>query len=162
MLTLIDVARWTTVLLVCLVLTIAGTSDVRARRIPNWTVLAIAGLFGVWFFVGSAASILSSLGAALIIFVCSYTLYAFGMVGAGDSKLATVVALYAGLARLPEFIFYMSVTGGVLVLCMVAAQPARVLAMLQMRGRGGLDKGVPYGVAIALAGVMLLLLPITA
>jgi prepilin peptidase CpaA len=157
----VEVARYATVLLLCLVLAIAGVSDVRTRRIPNWTVLATAGLFCAWYFVGSPASLLSSLGAALIVLVCSSILYAFGIVGAGDSKLATAVALFAGIARLPEFLFYMSVTGGVLVLCMVAAQPARVLVMLQMRGKGGLDRGVPYGVAIALAGAMLLLPTIT-
>jgi prepilin peptidase CpaA len=86
-------------------------------------------------------------------------LYAFGIIGAGDSKLATAVALFAGLARLPQFMIYMSLTGGVLVLCMLVAQPARVLVLLQMRGRGGLERGVPYGVAIAVAGAMLLLTP---
>ena len=101
--------------------------------------------------------LLSSLGAALIVFVCSCALYSFGIVGAGDSKLATAVALFAGIARLPEFIFYMSLAGGVLVLCMLAAQPARVLVILQMRGKGALDRGVPYGAAIAVAGAMLML-----
>lgn len=158
---LIEVARWATVLLVCFVLAVAGASDVRTRRIPNWTVLATAGLFGVWFFVGPSTPILSSLGAALIIFVCSCALYSFGIVGAGDSKLATAVALFAGIARLPEFIFYMSLVGGVLALCTLAAQPVRALAMLQMRGRGALERGVPYGVAIAVAGAMLLLPAIT-
>jgi len=154
---LIEVARWTTLLLVCLVLTIAGASDVRTRRIPNWTVLAIVALFCAWYFVGPAVPILSALGAALVVFIGSFALYSFGIVGAGDSKLATAVALFAGIARLPEFILYMSLTGGVLVLCMLAVQPARVLVMLQMRGRGTLERGVPYGVAIAVAGAMLLL-----
>lgn len=154
---LIEVARWATILLVCLVLTVAGASDVRTRRIPNWTVLATGGLFGAWFFVGPSVPLLSSLGAALIVFVCSCALYSFGIVGAGDSKLATAVALFAGIARLPEFIFYMSLAGGVLVLCMLAAQPARVLVILQMRGKGALDRGVPYGAAIAVAGAMLML-----
>jgi prepilin peptidase CpaA len=114
---LIEVARWTTLLLVCLVLTIAGASDVRTRRIPNWTVLAIVALFCAWYFVGPAVPILSALGAALVVFIGSFALYSFGIVGAGDSKLATSVALFAGIARLPEFILYMSLTGGVLVLC---------------------------------------------
>ncbi len=158
---LIEVARWATVLLVCLVLMIAGASDVRTRKIPNWTVLAAAALFGLWFFVGPPVPFLSSLAAAFIVFACSCALYYFGIVGAGDSKLATAVALFAGLGRLPEFIFYMSLAGGVLALCMMVAQPTRVLVMLQMRGRGTLDRGVPYGVAIGLAGVMLLLPTVT-
>lgn len=157
----IEVARWATILLVCLVLTIAGASDVRTRRIPNWTVLAMAGLFCAWYFVGPAVPILSSLGAAFIVFVCSCALYSFGIIGAGDSKLATAAALFAGIARLPEFFLYMSLTGGVVVLCMLAAQPERALVILQMRGRGTLDRGVPYGVAIAVAAAMQLLPAVT-
>lgn len=155
----IEFARWTTVLLICLVLVIAGASDVRDRRIPNWTVLAIIALFCAWYFVEPSVSLISSLGAAFLIFVCSGALYALGIVGAGDSKLATAVALFAGFSRLPQFVIYMSLAGGLLVLCMLAVQPTRVLIMLQMRGKGRADRGVPYGVAIAAAGAMLLLMP---
>jgi len=155
-----EIIRWATILFVCLVLVAAGASDVRHRRIPNWTVVATAGLFGVWFFVGSPVSLFSSLGAALFVFVCSCALYGFGIIGAGDSKLATVVALFAGFSRLPQFFIYMSLAGGVLVLCMLVAQPERILAILQMRGRGTLGDGVPYGVAIAVSGVMLVLAPV--
>jgi prepilin peptidase CpaA len=156
---LIEIARWATILLVCLVLAAAGASDVRSRRIPNWTVSATALLFGAWFFVGSSVPLLSSLGAAFVVFVCSFVLYSFGIVGAGDSKLATAVALFAGFPHLPEFIFYMSLTGGVVVLCMLAADPTRIMVAIQMRGRGFLERGVPYGVAIAVAGGMLVLAP---
>lgn len=154
---LIDMARWGLLLLIGLVLTIAATSDVRTRRIPNWTVLAMVGLFAAWFFAGFSGPLLSALGAAVIVFICSFSLCAFGIVGAGDSKLATSVALFVGAARLPEFILYMSLTGGALVLCSVAAQPERALVMLQLRRKGALDRGVPYGVAIAVAGTILLL-----
>jgi prepilin peptidase CpaA len=156
----IEIARWVTIGLVCLVLAIAGASDIRTRRIPNWTILATVGLFGAWFFLGSAVPLLSSLGAAIIVFVGSLALYSFGIVGAGDSKLATAVALFAGFSQLPEFILYMSLTGGVIVLCMLIAKPAQFLVAIQMRGRGFLEKGVPYGVAIAVAGAMLLLAPV--
>jgi len=157
----IEVTHWLTILLACLVLVVAGTSDVRNRRIPNWTVLATAGLFVVWFFVEPSVSLVSSLGAAFLVFIGSFALYSFGIIGAGDSKLATAVALFAGFAQLPHFIAYMTVAGGVLALCMLAAQPTRALVMIQMRGRGGMERGVPYGVAIAVAGAMLLLGPIT-
>ena len=154
---LISVTRWAAILLVCIVLAIAGASDVRTRRIPNWAVLAMIGLFGVWFFVGSSPPLLSALGAAIIVFICSFSLYAFGIVGAGDSKLATAMALFVGIAQLPEFILYMSLTGGALALCTLAAQPTRAFVMLQLRGKGALDKAVPYGVAIAVAGAIVLL-----
>src|SRR4051812_17832124 len=109
---LTDMGLWATTLLLCLVLAIAAASDVLTRRIPNWTVLGVMGLFCAWFFVGYSAPLLSALGAATIVFICSSALYAFGIVGAGDSKLASAVALFAGIGRLPEFILYMSLAGG--------------------------------------------------
>ena len=156
---LIETARWVTILLVCAVLAFAGANDVRDRRIPNWTVAATIMLFGAWVFVDPSVSLMSSVVAAFLVFVGSCALYAFGIIGAGDSKLVTAVTLFAGLAQLPQFMIYMSLTGGMLVLCMLVAKPARILVLLQMRGRGSVERGVPYGVAIAVAGAMLLLTP---
>lgn len=157
----IEWMRQAIIFLVCVVLMVAAISDVRQRRIPNWTVLVIAVLFGAWAGVEPSVSLVSSLGAALVIFVISCALYYFGIVGAGDSKLVTVTALFAGLAHLLQFIFYMSLAGGLIVICMLAAQPTKVLVILQTRGRGGMGISVPYGVAIAAAGVLLLLVPQT-
>jgi prepilin peptidase CpaA len=93
----------------------------------------------------------------LAVFLCGFTLYSFKIVGAGDSKLAAAVALFAGLHGLPQFLMYMALAGGLLALCMLATQPASVMAMLHTRGRGQAYRGVPYGVAISFAGVMILL-----
>ena len=93
-------------------------------------------------------------------FVCGFTLYGFKIVGAGDSKLAAAVALFAGMQGLPQFIMYMALAGGVMALFMLASQPASVLVLLHTRGRGQAYRGVPYGVAIALAGAMVLLMVI--
>src|SRR5579871_5443169 len=93
----IDAIRWAIILLTCVALVVAGVSDVRQRRIPNSAVLAVAGLFALWYPVEPSISLLSCLLAALIVFICGFALYGFGIVGAGDSKLATAVALFAGL-----------------------------------------------------------------
>jgi prepilin peptidase CpaA len=139
-------------------LAFAGVSDICHRRIPNSAVLAIVVLFAGWFLIGPSVSLWSSLAAALIMFACSFALYGFKIVGAGDSKLATAVALFAGLHGLSQFIVYMALAGGVMALYMLAAQPANVSVMVHTGGRGQLYRGVPYGVAIALAGVMVLLM----
>ena len=46
----------------------------------------------------------------------------------------------------------------VMALFTLAAQPASVSVMLQTRGQGQIYRGVPYGVGIALTGVMTLLM----
>ncbi len=156
----LEFARWAVLLLFCLVLAIAGANDVKARRIPNWTILAVIALFAAWWLVGPSVSLTSALGAALIMFVTSCALYFFRVVGAGDSKLVTVVALFVGLSRLPQFILYMSLAGGALALCLLAMEPTRLLVMLQMRGKGRMDRGVPYGVAIAAGGMVAIFAPV--
>ena len=153
----IDAIRWTIILLTCVTLAVAGLSDILHRRIPNLAVFVTVTLFIAWYFISPSASLLSSLGAALAVFLCGFTLFSFKIIGAGDSKLATAVALFAGLHGLPQFVVYMALVGGVLALCMLAAQPTSVMVMLHTRGRGQAYRGVPYGVAIAIAGVMILL-----
>lgn len=156
----LEFARWTILALFSAMLVIAGASDVKNRRIPNWTILAIIALFGGWWLVEPTTSLASALGAALIMFVASCTLYLFRIIGAGDSKLVTVVALFVGLSHLPQFVLYMSLAGGVLALSLLAMEPTRVLVMLQMRGKGRMERGVPYGVAIAVGGLFAILTPL--
>jgi prepilin peptidase CpaA len=155
----IEFVRWAILLLFGLVLALAAASDVKDRRIPNWTILAVIALFAAWWLAGLSVSLVSAFSAALIMFVISCALYLFHIVGAGDSKLVTVVALFVGLSGLPQFILYMSLAGGALALCLLAIEPARVLVMLQMRGKVQGELDVPYGVAIAVGGLFVIITP---
>jgi len=150
--------RWFIVLLLSILLVIASISDIRDRRIPNWTVLAIAALFVPWALV-THAPLLSSLGAALIVFLVSCGLYAFGILGAGDSKLLTAVALFVGISQLPRFLVLVAVVGGVIALVSLMTRPTRAMVMLHMRGKGDFGRGIPYGVAIAVGAICIVALP---
>jgi prepilin peptidase CpaA len=149
-----EVARWTIAGLFALVLVVAAASDIRDRRIPNWTVLAIVVLFAGWASVVGSVLLASSLEAAGIAFAVSFALYFFKVLGAGDSKLATAVALFVGMGNLLQFALITSLAGGALAVVSLAADPTRALVMFQMRGEGDYGRGVPYGVAIAAAGVL--------
>jgi prepilin peptidase CpaA len=149
---LIEIARWAIVSLFTLTLAAAAVSDALRRLIPNWAIVAIAILFVGWVFVEPLVSMRGSLEAALIVFVVSCALYAFGIVGAGDSKFITVVSLFVGLSRLPQFALATVLVGGALAVISLVTRPTRALVMLQMRGKGSFGRGIPYGVAIALAG----------
>jgi prepilin peptidase CpaA len=149
-----DLARWTVIFLYCVTLVAAAAGDLRRRLIPNWTIVAVALFFIAWIFVGKDVSVASSLEAAIIMFACSVALYAFRVIGAGDSKLVTVVALFTGLAQMPVFLLVMSAVGGAMAVISLIARPTRALAMVQMRGKGDFGRGVPYGVAIAAAGIL--------
>lgn len=148
-----EIADWIFAGLLFGTLLAAAVSDIKYRLIPNWTVFIVLVLFVMRTVGETEASTVSSLEAALIVFLVSFALYALKLVGAGDSKLVTVVALFVGLERLAQFAFATAVAGGALAVVCLAANPVRALVMFQMRGKGDLERNVPYGVAIAVAGI---------
>lgn len=157
----IEILRWSIVALYVLVLAAAAVSDVRSRSIPNWTVLVVAGLFLPWVFVGPNVSLLMSLGAALLMLLLTVPLFAFHLIGAGDSKLVSAVALFAGLTHLPQLIFLTALAGGVLAVVSLLSDPRRAVAMVQTRFKGNIGRGIPYGVAIALGGAVTVVSQVT-
>jgi len=151
-----EIVRWTIAVLLTAVLGVAAVTDVRKRKIPNWTVLASLGLFIAWAFVHPLSWDLWALGAGVIAFAVTFGLYSAGQVGAGDSKLFAAVALFAGMGQIIPLILATAVIGGLVALAGFARAPTRILVMLRMRGKGDFGRGVPYGVAIALGAVLVI------
>src|SRR3954469_5930688 len=96
----LDYAQWAVAGLYGLVLIAAGISDFRVRKIPNWTVIALIVLYIAWAFVNRAVNWQSGLMAFGIALAGTFALYLLKVVGAGDSKLFTAAALFAGLKLL--------------------------------------------------------------
>lgn len=123
------------------ILVAASLSDLRRRIIPNCAPLALAAAFplAAWaagFGVGEAGLHLAAAAAALMVAALLFVCRAWG---GGDAKLAAAALLWVGFAGMPRFVLVMAVAGGVLALVMLLA-----------RGR---QVQVPYGVAIAVAGL---------
>lgn len=156
-----EITRWCVVILLCVILTIISISDIRHRRIPNWTVLAVLCLSVPWLWAGPGPPVLSALSAMLIAFVVTWPLYAFGLFGAGDSKLLLATSLFVGLQKLLVFFVAVAVAGGVIAMVSLMLEPTRALVLFHMRGKGGYGKDVPYGVAIAIATVLIVTRPLT-
>jgi prepilin peptidase CpaA len=152
-----EIVPWGIAGLYAALLVVAAVSDIRVRLIPNWVVLAIIATFVPWLLFNPDVSLLSSLEAGAIAFGIGVVLYALKFVGAGDSKLAGAVALFVGLEDLPQFGLIMVLAGGVLAVINLASNPTRAYVIFQTRGRGDPERGVPYGVAIALAGLVTML-----
>ncbi len=148
-----DIIRYGLVALFCLLLLTAAVSDIRTRRIPNWTVLAVMALAIGSAFFGPAASFLSAIEGGAVALAVTLGLYAFGIVGAGDSKLFSAVALFVGLQFLAYLAVITALAGGVLAIITLILNPVRALAIFHMRGKGKKGEGIPYGVAIALGGI---------
>jgi prepilin peptidase CpaA len=130
-------------------------SDVRSRRIPNWMVLALLGVFVAASLTGQLSTPLwSSMVAAAIAIIVGFCLYASRVMGAGDAKLFGAVALFAGLGHLVPLAVFTAIAGGVLALAMLAARPKRALRGLTASGRAEGKTGVPYGVPICAAAAL--------
>jgi len=149
-----DLPRFAIGAIATVLLTWAAISDVRARRIPNLCVLALIVLFVPWALLGDLSDALSAAEAAGIVLVVTVILYMLKILGAGDSKLLTACALYAGMGYLPFLALATVLAGGVIALVSLATRPQRALAMFTLRGKGDYGRGVPYGVAVAVGATL--------
>ena len=132
----------------------AGISDVRTRKIPNGCAICIIALFAIWAISEKGVGTGSALAAAAISFVIGFGLYSLNLMGAGDVKLFSALALFTGLELLGTFTLATAVSGGVVALTFLITRPARRNAMVGRNGKGDHRESVPYGVAIGLGALM--------
>jgi prepilin peptidase CpaA len=148
-------------------LLLAAWYDVATRLIPDAICIAIlAGALALRAPDGWLA-MLGSLGAASLLFCFLFLLAMRGLLGGGDVKLAGALAVALPPASTWDLLVLVVLAGGLLGIAYVAAsrfapRPApgrgllhRVLAVeaWRIRRRGPL----PYAVAIAVGGAMILL-----
>lgn len=148
----------------CLLLLISAYTDVTKFIIPNLVVLALILLFVLTALVlPIETDWLSHFGAALVVFAGGIVLYAIKAFGAGDVKLIAALALWTGFDHLLPFLVYVSLLGGGLALGLLVLR--RLVFNLQVSIANAdsiatpkfLIQGepVPYGVAIAPAGIII-------
>jgi prepilin peptidase CpaA len=151
-------------LVVLCALLVLAVIDVRARRLPTGIVMAIGGLFFVDALLNqlSLDEIINHLMLAVAVFAVCAALFAAKMLGGGDAKLAAVIFMWAGLSLSLPALTLISVIGTVVSLISLATRnmsadqsssPMRALAMFSGA------RGVPYGVALALGGGLVIVLP---
>ncbi|MCR2834864.1 A24 family peptidase [Parerythrobacter lacustris] len=131
-------------------LLVAAFTDIRRRQIDNWLTAAIAlaaPLF--WWSSGLALwpDVAIQFGVALAAFAILAGLFALRMMGGGDVKLLTALALWIAPGLFLKLIIIMALLGGILTIVMGAWHVMR-------RQRDKL--AIPYGVAIAAAGLWVL------
>lgn len=130
----------------------AALWDLRHRRIPNALCGAIVALYPASFALGLApAPWWGGAAVALAVFAVGAGLFAFGVLGGGDVKLAAATSLWAGPAYIAEFLVVMGVTGG--ILAVLALLRPMIPVFVFGPQVGGRLATVPYGVAIAAGGL---------
>lgn len=132
----------------------AGIEDARRRTIQDATNIAVAALAPVWWWAQGYQlwpDVPLQLLIAAVVFAFFLGAFALGQMGGGDVKLIAALALWLPLIPLLSLLMVMSIAGGAVTLLMMAERR-------WTRGTGPVE--IPYGVAIAIAGLLSLREPI--
>lgn len=145
---------WALPLGLALLLVSAGIEDARVREIANWKNAAIALLAPLWWVsIGMAPwpDMAIQVGVALIVLAAFCVAFHFGWMGGGDVKMIAALALWVPVSALIQILLVMSIVGGIITVVMLIDHRIR-------KAVGNPE--VPYGVAIAIAGLMILREPL--
>jgi len=136
-------------------------SDIRSLNIPN----AVSGLLFALFLPASLmagwsfSDIALQYGAGLALLIPLIFLYAGGFIGGGDLKLFVATSVWIGWRALPGYLLAVVLIGGGLALIVLILRKMPELPYLRrlpwLRPSTGPTQGIPYGVAIALAAIIL-------
>jgi prepilin peptidase CpaA len=142
------------------VMAFAASSDLLTMRISNKLVLLlVAGFALTALAIGLPLELLAMhIACALAVLVVGFAFFALGWIGGGDAKLAAATTLWLGFGLALPYLVYAALLGGVLTLAILALRQlpltpllARFVWLERLHDR---KSGVPYGVALAIAGLL--------
>ena len=127
----------------------------RRREIANVTNAAIAVLAPLWWWSNHLSlwpDVALQIAVAATAFALFAGAFAAGWMGGGDVKMIGALALWLPLGSLVQMLMVMSIAGGAITVALMAEG--------RWRRAGGPEEPlpieVPYGVAIAIAGLLIL------
>lgn len=140
---------------------VAAFSDLFTMTISNRISIAlVAGFFVLAFAFGvPLADIGQHVLCGLAVLGLTFALFAFGWIGGGDAKLASATTLWLGFDLLLSYGLYAALFGAVLTLFILMLRrwplPPVLIAHEWIARLHAEDSGVPYGIALATAGLLL-------
>lgn len=139
----------------------AAFSDLFTMTIPNRVSLLLVLFYfclaAVLPLPGEILALHVSCGLAVL--ALTFVLFQFGWVGGGDAKLASASALWLGWENLLDYGVIASIAGGVLTVLIIVMRwndlPKAFLSVGFIARLAEKTNGVPYGIALALAGLVI-------
>lgn len=131
-------------------LVFAAVTDIQRRQIDNWLNAGIAiGAPLFWWSSGLSIwpDMAMQIGIAVLAFAFFAGLFALRLMGGGDVKLLTVLALWIEPTAFLQLLVIMAIAGGVLTIFMGGYH-----FLKRQKDR----LAIPYGVAIAFGGLWVL------
>ena len=138
---------------------VAGASDLFTMTISNrLTAGMTVAFFALAAWSGMDWSVLGMhVAAGALMLLIGIALFAPGWIGGGDAKLFAASALWLGWGPLLYYAMVASLAGGVLALLLLRYRQMPLPEWLDSQGWARTlhraDKGAPYGLALALAGL---------
>ena len=145
----------------------AAVFDLTTYTIPNFLSAAMFALFAAFLLAStlnghglSWSDTWPHLLAGAVGLVVAIGMFAAGWVGGGDAKLFAMACLWLGWDSMFEYTLVASLLGGMLTLALLALRriplPALLAAQPWLVRLADRNSGVPYGVALAIAALVIL------
>ncbi|HEY8138795.1 MAG TPA: prepilin peptidase [Methylocystis sp.] len=144
-----------------LLMIFAALADLFTMTIPNRVslVLIAAYLLLALYLRLPLATVGLHVSCGLAMLALTFTMFQMGWIGGGDAKLAAATALWVGWPALFEYGLAASLIGGVLTIAILALRhydlPEKLLSVGFIAKLAEKNGGVPYGIALALAGLVI-------
>ncbi len=139
----------------------AAVSDLMTMTIPNRLSLVLVLAFAVMALITQMPLVQIGwhVAAGGLMLVITFGFFAAGWIGGGDAKLAASIGLWLGWSQLVEFAALASLLGGLLTLSILAVRSMPTHPMFLLRQDWfirltGKEAGIPYGIALAMAALM--------
>lgn len=138
----------------------AAASDLITMTISNRVSLVLAACFFlVAFLIGMpVAEMGRHVMASAVVFVAAFGFFACGWIGGGDAKLAAATALWLGFSHLMDYLLMAALIGGGLTLLLLQLRrfplPDALARQRWISRLHAVETGIPYGIALALAGLI--------
>lgn len=138
----------------------AALSDLFLMKISNIACLFLAAGFIILAPLAglSLQSILLHLAAGIGVIIICFGLFTINAMGGGDAKLISATALWTGFsASLVQYLLISAITGGILTVLILLLRKlvnrnkiAHIAFLYRLTDP---TKGIPYGIALAIAGL---------
>lgn len=147
-------------LLFPLFMALAAFYDLFTMTISNKLVLIlVASFFALALLVNlPLQQVAMHISCAAVVLVVAFVMFALRWIGGGDAKLAAATTLWLGYGLTLPYLVYAAVFGGVLTLAILALRRLPLMPIVTrfqwLERLHDRKSGVPYGIALAIAGVV--------
>jgi prepilin peptidase CpaA len=143
-----------------LIMAFAASSDLLTMRISNRVVILLVAMFcAVALIIDMPLQEFGlHVACATTVLIVAFALFALGWIGGGDAKLAAATTFWLGFGVTLPYLLDASLIGGLMTLLILMARrwplPLFLTRFDWVRRLHGAKTGIPYGIALAIAGLL--------